>query len=121
MTHEESNIPPNSEKDNSIYLIFNSDAKQDVQKIPVIDIALIDVREKCRDNRILHAMLFVTIISGILVGCEVVFDILWINGAILEILGGICVLSLTSAVWYFFIKRYEVMVTFSSGKKVLLE
>ncbi|MEI8394521.1 MAG: hypothetical protein WCF85_07285 [Rhodospirillaceae bacterium] len=121
MTSDKIDAPTTSKDDTAVYLIFNSMSVTDVEKIPVKDIALVDIREKDRDDRILFGMLLATVICGILVALEIVFDMFWISDGILEVLCGLCVLFLTSSFWYFSIKRYEVMITFNSGIKRLLE
>ncbi|MEI6556806.1 MAG: hypothetical protein WCO00_00240 [Rhodospirillaceae bacterium] len=120
MTSGADNRSSSQELDDAVYLIFNSDEKSDVQKIPIKDIALVDIREKERDNRILSVMLITTIVCGVLVACELAFDVVWIADGVLEVLCGLCMAFLTSSFWYAFIKRYEVMITFSSGIKRLL-
>jgi len=108
------------EEAKTVYIIFNSDTNHDVQKIPLNDITLVDVMGISRNNHAFNAMLFITIACGILVLCELVFDIQWISGGILEILCAVSLISITSSFWYFFIKRYEVIITYTNGKKLHL-
>ncbi len=104
----------------TVYIIFNSDTNCDVQKIPLNDISLVDVMGISRNNHVFNAMLFITIACGVLVLCEIVFDIFWISEGVLEVLCAVSLVSITSSFWYFFIKRYEVIITYTNGKKLHL-
>ena len=117
MPNENIDAPSTNHLDDNVYLLFDGASSQSVEHIAVSDISLIDIREKERDARIFNTMVAIPIGLGILVLCELIYDIDWISHAILEVLCGLSVLSVTSAFWYFFNKRYEVVITFKSGKK----
>lgn len=111
----------NDDDDNAVYLIFNGDRVKDIEKIPVKNITLIDIREKPKHRSLFYAMSIASIAVGILVVCELLFDVTWISPTMHLFLSGLCVAFVTSAGWLLFAKRYEVALTFSNGDRQLLE
>ena len=105
----------------AIYLLYDSGRRHGQDKIDITELSLIDIQEKDLNRGFMYGMLLAVLACGTLITCELVFDILWISGGMLEILCGLSIFLVTSAGWYLFRRKLEVVLTFNSGKQMLLD
>ena len=105
----------------AIYLLYDSGRRHGQDKIDITELSLIDIQEKDLNKGVIYGMLLSVLACGILIACELAFDVLWISDSMLEVLCGLSIFLVTSAGWYVFRRKLEVVLTFNSGKRMLLD